>query len=89
MEGFRKASHIYLPTILEVAKTDQHKDIDTRHHDTTAVHTLLGGLTWTALTCSAGVIGYVIGGDAGVFTGALCAIITGVLCIDMLPWGYM
>ena len=76
-------------TILEVVKNDQHKNINTHQHNTAAAQTLLGGLTWTALTCSAGVIGYVIGGDVGVFTGALCAIITGVLCIDMIPWGFM
>ena len=48
--------------------------------------TLLGGITWTGLTCSAGVVGYVIGEEVGVFTGALCAIVTGVVCIDMLQW---
>ena len=36
------------------------------------------------MTCSAGVIGYVIGGDVGVFTGALCAIVTGVVCVDVI-----
>ena len=51
-------------------------------------NTLLGGITWTALTCSAGVIGYfIIDEDVGVFTGALCAIVTGVVCIDVLQWG--
>ena len=51
-------------------------------------NTILGGITWTALTCSAGVIGYVIiDEDVGAFTGALCAIVTGVVCIDVLQWG--
>ena len=31
--------------------------------NTAAAQTLLGGLTWTALTCSAGVIGYVTGSE--------------------------
>ena len=60
---------------------NQHIDIG---NENTAAQTLLGGLTWTALTCSAGVIGYVIGGDVGVFTGALCAIVTGVVCVDVI-----
>ena len=61
---------------------------NTRTTQSRAAQTLLGGLTWTVLTCSAGVIGYAVGGDFGAFTGALCAIVTGVLCIDVIQWGY-
>ena len=51
--------------------------------------TLLGGMAWTALTCSAGVIGYVIiDDDIRVFIGGLSAAITGVVCIDILQWGF-
>ena len=31
-------------------------------------------------------IGYVIGEDVGVFTGALCAVVTGVVCIGVIQW---
>jgi len=52
-----------------------------------AAGTLLGGITWTVLTCSAGVVGYIIGEDVGVFSGALCAVVTGVICVDLIQWG--
>ena len=48
-------------------------------------------MAWTALTCSAGVIGYVIIDkdiSLRVFIGGLSAAITGVVCIDVLQWGY-
>ena len=64
--------------LIDITQSDQHP------HN--AAETLLGGLTWTALTCSAGVMGYVIGEDIGVFTGALCAVVTGVVCIDIIQW---
>ena len=68
-----------------VTQSGQPKDITPRRTDRrNAAETLLGGLTWTALTCSAGVMGYVIGEDIGVFTGALCAIFTGVVCIGVI-----
>ena len=68
-----------------------YKQQDTRtQHQYSVAETLLGGITWTVFTCSAGVLGYyVVGGeDVGVFTGALCAIVTGVFCIDhVIQWG--
>ena len=73
-------------TPLEVVDKEHQEDISTPQHSIT--QTLLGGLTWTVLTCSAGVIGYAAGGDFGAFTGALCAIVTGVLSIDVIQWGY-
>ena len=60
------------------------KDVTPQHNATSNI--LLGGLTWIALTCLAGVMGYVIGEDIGVFTGALCAIVTGVMCIGVIQW---
>ena len=68
---------------IDITQSGQPKEV-TPHHK--AANTLLGGLTWTALTCSAGVMGYVIGKDIGVFTGALCAIVTGVMCIGVIQW---
>ena len=70
---------------LAISDNNQQEDIVTHQHN--AAETLLGGLTWTALTCSAGMMGYVIGEDVGVFTGALCAVVTGVVCISVIQWG--
>ena len=69
--------------LIDITKSGQPEDSTAQHN---AAETLLGGLTWTALTCLAGVMGYVIGEDIGVFTGALCAVVTGVVCIDMIQW---
>ena len=68
---------------VDVTQSGQSKHISPQH---TAAETLLGGMTWTALTCSAGVIGYVIGEDIGVFTGALCTTVTGIACISAIQW---
>ena len=55
------------------------KDVTPQHN--AIANTLLGGLT-----CLAGVMGYLIGEDIGVFTGALCAIVTRVMCIGVIQW---
>ena len=31
-------------------------------------------------------MGYVIGEDVGAFTGALCAVVTEVVCIGVIQW---
>ena len=63
------------------------KDVE-HHSQHNFAETLLGGIMWTGVTSSAGIIGYVIGDDVGVYTGALCALVTGVLSINVLQWGY-
>ena len=62
-------------------------DVEQHCHNNFA-ETLLGGIMWTGVTSSAGVIGYVIGNDVGVYTGALCALVTGVVSISVFQWGY-
>ena len=70
---------------LAISENGQQEDTT---HQRNAAETLLGGLTWTVLTCSTGMMGYVIGEDVGAFTGALCAVVTGVVCIDhVIQWG--
>lgn len=67
--------------LIDINENRQQEDITHQHN---ATNQLLGERTWIALTCSAGVLGYVIGEDIGAFTGALCAIVTGVVCVDMI-----
>ena len=70
--------------LIDTTQSGQAEDSTSRHN---ADKILLGGLTWiTLVICLAGVMGYVIGEDIGVFTGALCAIVTGVVCIGVIQW---
>ena len=72
-----------------VTYVDIDKSGDVRHPlQCNIAETIPGGIVWSGVTCSAGLIGYVIGDDIGVFTGALCAIFTGMVSIDVLQWGY-
>ena len=68
---------------IDTTQSGQPKDITPQHNATAQ---WLGGLTWVTLTCSAGVIGYVIGEDIGVFAGTVCAIITVTVCIGVILW---
>ena len=69
---------------IDITKNGQSKDTTPQHN---ATEQWLGGLTWVTLTCSAGMMGYDVGEDIGVFTGAMFAVVTGVVCIDMIQWG--
>ena len=71
--------------LIDINENGQQEDITNQHN---ATNQLLGERTWIALTCLAVVMGYVIGEDIGLFTGALCAIVIGVLCIGVILWGY-
>ena len=64
-----------------ISENGQQEDVTHQHN---AAETLLRRLIWTVLTCIVGVMGYVIGEDVGVFTGALCAVVTGVVCICVI-----
>ena len=78
-------SHIMITTVyVDITKNGQPKGI-AHEHDGTGQW--LGGVAWITLTCSAGMMGYEVGEDIGVFTGAMCAIVTGVMCIDLIQWG--
>ena len=76
--------YIHMHTCIEMIKSN-----DAEHHSQhNFAETLLGGIMWTGVTSSAGIIGYVIGDDVRVYTGALCALVTGVVSINVLQWGY-
>ena len=79
--------HIILYVTGIINSISQQDDVTPHLQHNTATNTLLGGLIWTALTGTAGVIGYcLMDEDVGVFTGALCAVVTGVVCIDVMQW---